>query len=367
MANQAHPYIIVVSTALVSALWALMIFQQKPLPIQPPQQFPEGSPHGSGPIYYGDHEGNTGYSNRTLQDLESHFYRVDGITHDVSVKWVHSHNDYWRSRPLLDALSLGVKSVEADVWYFKELSNPTIYVGHTLDSLTTHRTLDSLYINPLMAILKGSNPPAGLRPIINDFTKDMDLGDFENEVRKDSGVFTTDSHATLFFLIDFKTDGSDLFDVIHDALEPLRSKGWLTYYDTETDEMHWGPITVIGTGNTPLDKVLNQGSKRDLFIDGPLDSLTKNDQYSINVSPMVSSSLKKLVKVDRVPLKGLSDSQIDTMKQQIEIAHVKGLVTRIWDTPWWPVSLEENVWRQILEAGNDLLNADDLKKATKFV
>ena len=78
--------------------------------------------------------------------------------------------------PLLSALSFGVASVEADVW----LINGTLFVGllersaqwgkagadlcameqvgHETGALTKARTLDSLYIQPLLQILGMQNP-----------------------------------------------------------------------------------------------------------------------------------------------------------------------------------------------------------------
>lgn len=367
--NQTHLFVLMVFVAFASSLWAFLLIQVvQPLPIQRYLEnlFINASPSFSN--VYGANESDLGYSNKTLAALTDGFYLQSGITHDLLVKNVHSHNDYWRPRPLLHALSFGVRSVEADVWLFKELNDPTIYVGHSLNSLDKHRTLDSLYINPLTAILKGSNPESGLKSKIDGLTKGIDLGDIESEIRDPSGVFTTDSHATLYFLIDFKTDGNELFDVIYHSFDELRSLGWLSYYNTKTDEFHWGPITVIGTGDTPLDRVLNQGEIRDIFFDGPLDLLTMDsNQYNLGVSPIVSSSLKKLLDNEYVPITGLTQTQVSKMAKKIEIAHAKGVKTRVWDTPWWPVSKEEKIWRQIIEAGSDLLNADDLQKAITFV
>lgn len=368
--NQTHLFILMVSLAFASSLWAVLLLRLgEPLPVQ---RYLENLfiTHNveSSLNYFGANESDSGYSNKTLESLEKSFYLEGGLTHDVPVRNIHSHNDYWRSRPLLHALSYGVKSVEADVWLFKELGDPIIYVGHALNSLDTHRTLQSLYLNPLVSILKGANPKDGIKSKINDLTKDIDLGNYESEVRDPSGVFSTDSHATLYFLIDFKTDGNELFETIYHSFDELRSLGWLSYYDTTTEKFNWGPITVVGTGNTPLDKVLNQGKIRDIFFDGPLDLLSRDsNQYNLGVSPMVSSSLKKLVNNEYIPISGLTKDQNDRMAKQIEIAHEKGIVTRIWDTPWWPVIREDNIWRQIINAGSDLLNADDLQKAVEFV
>jgi len=67
---------------------------------------------------------------------------------------IHSHNDYWRDVPLYTALSYGVVSVEADVWFV----NGTLYIGHELEALTPNRTFDGLYIQPLVEIISNANP-----------------------------------------------------------------------------------------------------------------------------------------------------------------------------------------------------------------
>jgi hypothetical protein len=78
-------------------------------------------------------------------------------------KGIHSHNDYWRDVPLFSALSYGVTSVEADVW----LINGTLYVGHELEALTTDRTFDGLYIQPLVQILEHANPDTPFTNLAN--------------------------------------------------------------------------------------------------------------------------------------------------------------------------------------------------------
>jgi len=48
------------------------------------------------------------------------------------------------------------------------------------------------------------------------------------------------------------------------------------------------------------------------------------------------------------------------IKKQVEDAHKRGILVRYWDLPGWPVSLRNGVWRDLLRAGVDLLNIDDL-------
>ena len=46
---------------------------------------------------------------------------------------------------------------------------------------------------------------------------------------------------------------SALWPAVHSRLEPLRKSGWLTYFDGK--KIVRGPLTVVGTGNTPFDDV----------------------------------------------------------------------------------------------------------------
>lgn len=61
----------------------------------------------------------------------------------------HSHSDYLRRRPLLDALEHGMVSVEADVF----LVDGELRVGHERNALRPGRgrPLEALYLDPLQA------------------------------------------------------------------------------------------------------------------------------------------------------------------------------------------------------------------------
>ena len=57
----------------------------------------------------------------------------------------HAHNDYLHKRPLLDALSHGFCSAEADIF----LVEGRLLVAHERSSLDKARTLKALYLDPL--------------------------------------------------------------------------------------------------------------------------------------------------------------------------------------------------------------------------
>lgn len=287
----------------------------------------------------------------------------------------HSHNDYWRTVPLFSAIEAGCIGVEADIWLFEE----ELFVGHSVSSLTPNRTLNSLYINPLLDILSKQNPKNTLLP---------------NPDVRWHGVFDTTPEQTLIILIDFKTSGSALWPHVLAALQPLRSKGYLTHLNGT--ELVPGPVTVVGTGNTPFDLVDSDdhNSNHDIFFDAPLDSLFENlnDRHSsrqrgleerqadeggqgkpsTSQDPAVYTSKNSYyASVDFGQAIGhlwngdFSEDQMNILRRQINAAHIRGLKARYWDLPFWPISLRNHVWDVLVKEGVDLLNVDDLSGATK--
>ncbi|KAK9449679.1 uncharacterized protein V1518DRAFT_222248 [Limtongia smithiae] len=266
------------------------------------------------------------------------------ITRNIFTKKIHSHNDYWRDIPLYTALSKGVTSVEADVWHYD--GDDTLYVGHHTAALNAERTFSSLYIDPLVEILTANNPN-------NTFTASQTTP---------NGVFDTDSTATLYLFVDVKTNGTLTWPYVISALEPLRAKGWLSTYNGTA--ITSGPITVIGTGNTPYDFVFAQ-TERDYFYDGPILTLSNQTAYPPTLNPIASGDFMTAIGGTVEPT-GLNSTQLATIIELIQTAHNYGIKTRFWDVPWWPVVTRDILWRQLINAGSDFLNADDLDLASTF-
>ncbi|KAJ7783887.1 hypothetical protein DFH07DRAFT_864779 [Mycena maculata] len=116
------------------------------------------------------------------------------FTQNIVPKAVHSHNNYWCEVVLLTALSYGVASVEADMWFVGR----TLYIGHEMAALAPARTFDSL-----------QNPKS--RFTVNQTSID--------------GVFDTTSTTPLQLFVDMKTDGSSTLPFVISALQPLRELG----------------------------------------------------------------------------------------------------------------------------------------------
>lgn len=263
------------------------------------------------------------------------------------IERIHSHNDYWRDIPLFTALSYGAQSIEADVWYYPDISNNEVFVGHHQASLTLNRTLNSLYLEPLMKVLNEANPK-------NDFT--------HHSRCHVNGVFDTDPRATLFLFIDIKTEGYDAWRVVYENLKPLRDYGYLSFFNGE--EIVYSAITIIGTGNTPYE-LINEIPYRDVFLDGDLLALDEKDsnglsKYHKGLSPIASTSLRKAI--GEIGDLGINETQKLQMSKLIDQAHHSlGIMTRFWDLDYWPTFKKYNIYKTLRELGCDFLNADDLQ------
>lgn len=297
------------------------------------------------------------------------WYPTDFLRDVVPVP-CHSHNDYWRKVPLFSAIHAGCTGVEADVWLFDD----ELYVGHDTASLTRNRTFTALYVDPLVDILTRNNPHTP----------------FYNGSR--NGVFDVDPDQTLVLMVDIKTDGHETFPFVMRQLEPLRKRDWLTY--VEGTEIHFRPITVVGTGNTPFDLILQNPDHREIFFDAPLDEMYEPSELesasSASLSDLSSLSANSS---SSMPRKGwttynatnsyytstpfgqsigkvwrgrLTHQQLEKIRGHIRGAHRRSLKVRYWDLPAWPIGIRNYVWDVLVREGIDMLNVDDLRGGTRM-
>jgi len=179
-----------------------------------------------------------------------------------------------------------------------------------------------------------------------------------------NGVWDTASDIPLQLLVDVKTDGVTTLPSILEALEPLRAAGYLTTYANGT--LTSSAITVVGTGNSPLEQV-KELEPRDYFFDAPLTQLTDpslNTTWDPTLSPLASTDYG--VAVGWSGIESISDAQRANITMFVSDAHERGIKARFWDTPGWPINARDSVWTELLNDGADWLNADDLEAASSF-
>lgn len=264
----------------------------------------------------------------------------DDFSRDIVPKDCHSHNDYWRRVPLFNALAAGCVSIEADIWL---TDDNELLVSHSWRSTTQYRTLRSLYLDPLTNILDKRNATVA------------------SEDTKETGIFDADPTESTVLLVDFKSDGHKTWPILLEQLQPLRNKDWLTYYDGSV--LHQGPLTIVGTGNTPFDLVQQSFTDRFIFFDAPLLSIS-DERYNTTNSHYASVEMKKAI--GHIWLNRLSAKQTDKLSEQTKAANAKGLKSRYWGEPRWPITLRDRVWLKLTELGVGMLNVDDLVSATRW-
>ncbi|KAI3584205.1 hypothetical protein IWW34DRAFT_863179 [Fusarium oxysporum f. sp. albedinis] len=310
----------------------------------------------------------------------------------------HSHNDYLRNVPLLEAISAGCPSVEADVWN----EDDDLYVAHRHFQLEANHTLESLYINPLIGIFDRQRDTFSCgreMPCHSPSTVNEPL----------AGLFESDPDRPLVVLIDFKTDGNATWEKLQRQLEPLRRRNLLTHFNGTA--IVPGPVVIVGTGNTPFDKITANNTYRDVFYDAPLDLLADtsqiwpnpnraqsessqmpdncieqgvlpssierrqvrtynveeskvSDKYNSHNSYYASAHFKKAV--GHVWGSRLSQEQLQRIRAQIHGAHRLGLKARYFGVPAWPVGLRNHIWHILTREGVDVLSVDDLRQATTW-
>jgi hypothetical protein len=231
----------------------------------------------------------------------------------------HSHNDYWRARPLTDALDRGFCSVEADVF----LVDGALLVGHAREELAAGKTLESLYLAPLAA-----------------------------RVRENGGSVHRGGKR-FFLLIDIKGDAAATYATLREVL----SKYSELLTTVENGEVRPGAVTVVISGNRPtIDK--NDMAPRYAGLDGRTSDLASD--VPAHLMPMISDNWTSQFRwTGNGPM---PESLRAKLQEIVTKAHASGRVVRFWATPE-----NEHVWRELRSAGVDLINTDQLDRLAAFL
>ncbi|MFN3648677.1 MAG: phosphatidylinositol-specific phospholipase C/glycerophosphodiester phosphodiesterase family protein [Armatimonadota bacterium] len=230
----------------------------------------------------------------------------------------HAHNDYLHARPLLDALEHGFCSVEADI----HLVDGELLVAHDRDQVRPERTLRALYLEPL-----------------------------RRRVRENGGrVYRGGPGFTL--LIDLKGEAEPTYAVLRPLLRDYAEM--LTRF--RPDETREGAVTVILSGNRPR-AALEAEPERWAALDGRLPDLGTG--VSRHLVPLVSDNWRAhFTWHGEGPPPAAERARL---RERVERAHREGRRIRFWATPDLPAA-----WKELDEAGVDLVNTDDLPGLSAF-
>ncbi|PAU47094.1 hypothetical protein CK936_20540 [Streptomyces albireticuli] len=238
----------------------------------------------------------------------------------------HAHNDYEHPHPLADALSHGFGSVEADIW----LVGGKLLVAHDASGLDPTRTLESLYLEPLL-----------------------------RRVRAGHGRVYEGYDLSLQLLVDIKTAGAPTYRELARHLRRYRSM----LSSCVGERVRRGAVTAVVSGDRGARVPMATERVRRAFYDARLADLGTGVPASF--APLVSDNWNTKFSWQGVgPMPGPERAELARV---VSLAHAEHRRVRFWATPDRPGPAREAVWRELLAAGADHLNTDDLAGLEAFL
>jgi hypothetical protein len=233
----------------------------------------------------------------------------------------HSHNDYARDRPLLEALEHEFDGIEADIF----LVDGELLVGHTTAELRPERTLTAMYLEPL-----------------------------RQRIEKNNGTVYPDKKKPLILLIDLKAQGEETFRVLRELLGSYAS--FLTRIENRT--VVRGAVTIVISGDRPVERIAS-AEPRLAFVDGRLSDL-ENGRADPKLYPMISDRWGA-----HFTWQGtgeVSAKERDKLRNLVEQTRANGSVLRFWGLPDTRAS-----WELLWEHGVDIIGTDQPGDLARFM
>jgi hypothetical protein len=238
---------------------------------------------------------------------------------DAYLPRAHSHNDYEQARPLVEAINLGFCSIEADI----HLANGKLLVAHAAKDVNENRTLEKLYLDPL-----------------------------RDRAERHGGRVHKNGPAVIL-LIDIKTDAVSTYQKLRGVLQKYADV--LTRF--ENGKTYTNAITIIVSGNRPRELMLDEPVRLAAY-DGRLSDLSANLPPSF--APLISHSWREIFQWQGQG--EFPEQERSKLNDLVAKVHAQGKRIRFWGGPD-----NASAWKEMCEAGVDLINTDKLGELAKFL
>ena len=249
---------------------------------------------------------------------------TSGTVQTAALSAAYAHSDIEQARPLLDALDLGFKAVEADVW----AAGPALLTSHDFDKIRPNVRLRNTYLQPAWRRL----------------TRD-------GQIRADG--------TPVWLFVDFKTPPRRTYAALRREL--LR---WPGLVGKPTPR---GPtraaIHVVLTGWRPSAEAIQGERDRVVLLDGRLGDLGRITNPEL--MPVVSDDWSKTF-----TWRGegpMPKGERDRLEAYASEAQRHGQRLRFWSTPDRAGVERDRIWGTLLEVGIGMINTDDLQGLAAFL
>ncbi len=235
---------------------------------------------------------------------------IFGQQKKYTVADAHAHNDYVHPVPFYTAYNAGFGSIEADVFPV----NGVLFVSHSKKALQPQRTLDSLYLKPLLKELQKNN------------------------------------NRKVNLLIDIKENYKESLQLLIKEIEPLK-KYLFTYVDKAKS------VTLLISGERPLPAEYKNYPDYIFFDD---DLKLAHSPLEWKRVGLVSLSFERYSSWNGEGTLPNKDEKL--LIHVIDSVHHAGKPIRFWAAPD-----NENSWNLQMKLGVDLIGTDKIEKFSKFL
>lgn len=238
------------------------------------------------------------------------------VTAQYSTLYAHSHNDYVNTIPFWLAYNNHFGSIETDIWAVEN----ELFVAHSRPEIKPDRTLDSLYIKPIV-----------------------------RAVRKNNGKAWNDNPKTFQLLIDLKTATEPTLTMLVHKL-----KNYPDVFDPNVNE---NAIRVVITGNRPDPSEFGKYPGF-IFFDGILGQEYNRQQlervalFSENIKIFTSWNGEGVM-IDKEKLR---------LQFVIDSVHSLNKKIRFWNAPDGP-----EAWDAFIRMKCDYINTDHIVQLAEYL
>jgi alkaline phosphatase len=228
----------------------------------------------------------------------------------------HSHNDYSNDIPFWLAYCNHFGSIEADIW---AVGNE-LFVAHNKSDIRPDRSLDILYIQPIVKLFKHNG-----------------------------GKAWNDNSFSFQLLIDLKTSTEPTLSLLSEKLKK--------YPEVFDPKVNVNAVHIVITGNRPLPAGF--GDYPDfIFFDGVIGQNYNSQQlervalFSENLTRFISwNGSGDIPGKDKLRIQNIIDS-----------VHLQNKKIRFWNAPD-----DVNAWKTFMNLKVDFINTDHITKLAKFM
>lgn len=222
---------------------------------------------------------------------------------------IHAHNDYQKPEPLTNALRHKVFSVEADIY----LSDNRLLVAHDKKELTTAKTLESLYLQPIIELF-----------------------------RKHKGTISEDSSYAPVLMIDIKENCEAAIAQLIKLVSTHRS-----VFDRSVNAK---AVQLVVSGDRGASSKWASYPSY-IFFDGRPNEIY--DSVTLQRVAFISDSYLKYVTPQ--------DNNTNLIGQVVKKVHDMNKLLRLWASPDNPDS-----WKLQQQLGIDIINTDKVEECRNY-